>query len=216
MTKNIGIIGSGAVAQTLAKGFIQYGYDVTVGSRTPEKLADFVQSNPKIKSGTFLEAAAFGEIVVIATKGAHALEALALAQASNLNGKTVIDVTNPIDDTKPPTNGVLHYYTTLEESQLERLQKAFPDANFVKAFNSIGNAFMINPQFNGGTPSMFICGNDEKAKSEVAVIVQEFGFEVEDMGKMEAARAIEPLCILWCIPGFLRNEWNHGFKLLKK
>lgn len=75
---------------------------------------------------------------------------------------------------------------------------------------------MVNPDFGGIRPSMFICGNDAGAKQAVSKILDQFGFEVEDMGSVEAARAIEPLCILWCIPGFLRNEWSHAFKLLKK
>jgi predicted dinucleotide-binding enzyme len=97
---------------------------------------------------------------------------------------------------------------------MERLQRAFPAANFVKAFNSVGNASMVNPRFKGVKPTMFICGNDEGAKKAVTAILDRFGWETADMGKVEAARAIEPLSILWCIPGFLRNDWSHAFKLL--
>ena len=99
---------------------------------------------------------------------------------------------------------------------MEQLQAEFPEGRFVKAFNSVGNAFMINPDFGGIKPSMFICGNDADAKNQVTAINDDFGWETEDMGAVEAARAIEPLCMLWCIPGFLRNEWMHAFKLLKK
>jgi predicted dinucleotide-binding enzyme len=98
---------------------------------------------------------------------------------------------------------------------MERLQKIAPTANFVKSFSCVGNALMVNPQFPGGKPSMFICGNDEQAKATVCEILNQFGWDTEDMGKVEAARAIEPLCMLWCIPGFLRNDWNHAFKMLK-
>jgi predicted dinucleotide-binding enzyme len=126
-----------------------------------------------------------------------------------------MDVTNPIADA-PPVNGVIKFFTNLDESLMERLQREFPKVRFVKAFNSIGNAFMVNPQFKGGRPTMFICGNDEEAKKIVAGIVDQFGWEVADMGKAEGARAIEPLCILWCIPGFLRNDWANAFKLLKQ
>jgi predicted dinucleotide-binding enzyme len=98
---------------------------------------------------------------------------------------------------------------------MEDLQETFPEARFVKAFNSIGSAYMVNPDFES-KPTMFICGNDEGAKTEVSVILDIFGFEVEDMGGAEAARAIEPLCILWCIPGFLQNQWSHAFKLMKR
>ncbi len=137
------------------------------------------------------------------------------AGKNNLAGKIIIDTTNPISD-EPIANGVLHYFTSLEESLMERLQKSVPDAKFVKAFSCAGNAFMYKPQFKDGMPTMFICGNDENAKKRVTDILLSFGWEVEDMGKAEAARAIEPLCILWCINGFLKNEWSHAFKLLKK
>jgi predicted dinucleotide-binding enzyme len=112
-------------------------------------------------------------------------------------------------------NGVIKFFTDLNESLLEKLQKNYPEINFVKAFNSVGNAFMVTPQFPGGKPTMFICGNDAAAKSAVQKILDQFGWETEDMGAMEAARAIEPLCMLWCIPGFTRNQWAHAFKLLK-
>lgn len=213
--KKAGIIGSGDVGKTLAAGFIKHGYEVMVGSRSPEKLSEWA-AEAGARTGTMEQAARFGEIIVLAVKGREAERALTLAGAQNLEGKTIIDVTNPIDDSRPPENGVLRFFTSLDESLHERLQKKFPEANLVKAFNSIGSAFMVNPDFGGVKPSMFICGNSEGAKKEVAGIVTAFGFEAEDMGKMEAARAIEPLCILWCISGFLRNEWRHGFKVLKK
>ena len=136
------------------------------------------------------------------------------AGAANLAGKTVIDVTNPIADA-PPVNGVLKYFTSLDGSLMEQLQKQFASAHFVKAFNSVGSAAKVNPQFEGGRPSMFIAGNDAGAKKTVAGILDQFGWEVEDMGGAEGARAIEPLCILWCIPGFARNDWFHAFKVLR-
>jgi hypothetical protein len=111
---------------------------------------------------------------------------------------------------------VLRFFTNLDQSLMERLQGAFPDAHFVKAYNSVGNTRMINPQFPGGKPTMFICGNDDKAKATVRGINDQFGWETADMGKAEAARAIEPLCMLWCILGFTQNEWTHAFKLLHK
>jgi predicted dinucleotide-binding enzyme len=127
----------------------------------------------------------------------------------------VIDTTNPIADA-PPDHGVLRFFTTYDQSLMEQLQSEFPDVHFVKAFNSVGAAFMVDPEFAGGKPTMFICGNDEAAKKSVGKILDQFGWEIEDMGSVEAARAIEPLCMLWCIPGFLRNQWTHAFKLLKK
>lgn len=211
---NVGILGSGVVAQVLAGGFLKHGYGVMMGTREPAKLADWGRRNPKSRIGSFAEAAKFGEVSVLAVKGSAAAEVLRAAGAHTLAGKTVIDVTNPIADA-PPTNGVLKFFTDLDESLMERLQKEFPELRLVKAFNSVGNARMVNPELAGGRPTMFICGNDEPSKQTVAQILDQFGWETEDMGRVEAARAIEPLCILWCIPGFLRNQWTHAFKLLK-
>jgi predicted dinucleotide-binding enzyme len=211
----VGILGSGDVGKALAKGFLKNGYQVAIGSDHPEKLADFKRENPEMESATFEQAAQSGDIVVVCVKGTVA-EKIVEKVKTHLTGKTVIDTTNPIADALPQ-NGVLNYFTSLEESLMERLQKIAPDAQFVKAFNSIGSALMVNPDFGDNTkPTMFICGNNDDAKKKLYEILGKFGFEVEDMGKAESARAIEPLCILWCIPGFLRNEWSHAFKLLKK
>jgi len=214
MKAKIGILGSGVVAQVLGSGFLKHGYEVMMGTRDVSKLADW-QKTEGGKAGSFAEAAAFGEIIVLAVKGTTGTSALTLAGAANLAGKVIIDTTNPIADL-PPVNGVLQYFSRLDGSQMEQLQAEFPEGRFVKAFNSVGNAFMINPDFGGIKPSMFICGNDADAKNQVTAINDDFGWETEDMGAVEAARAIEPLCMLWCIPGFLRNEWMHAFKLLKK
>ena len=211
----IGILGSGIVGQTLASGFIKEGYDTMIGTQHPEKLKEWSERTNKAKIGSFDKTAKFGEIIVLAVKGTIAKEVLQGVSVGSLDGKAIIDATNPIAD-KQPVNGVLKFFTSLDKSLMEELQSLVPKANFVKAFNSVGNAFMVNPDFNGIKPSMFICGNNEDAKKEVSKIVESFGFEVEDMGKVESARAIEPLCMLWCIPGFLKNEWSHAFKLLKK
>jgi predicted dinucleotide-binding enzyme len=211
----VGILGSGDVGKTLAKGFLKHGYQVAIGTDHAEKLAEFKRENPQIETVTFEQAAQSGDIVVLCVKGTIA-EKIIEKVKRHLSGKTVIDTTNPIADA-PPENGVLKYFTSLEESLMERLQKIAPDAQFVKAFNSIGSGLMINPDFRDNTkPTMFICGNNDDAKKKVYEILEKFGFEIEDMGKAESARAIEPLCMLWCIPGFLRNEWAHAFKLLKK
>ena len=208
----VGIIGSGEVAQSLAKGFLKHGHAVTLGTRDPGKLADFTKKNPKARVDSVPAAAAFGKIAVLAVKGDAASAAVRSAEG-NLAGKTVLDTTNPIAG-EPPSNGVLKFFTSLDDSLLERLQREFPDVKFVKAFNSVGSALMIHPQLRGGPPTMFICGNDATAKQVVRQILDQFGWETADMGKVESARAIEPLCMLWCLPGFLRNEWSHAFKLL--
>ena len=210
----VGVLGSGDVAKALAAGFIKHGHQVTLGTRDTGKLKDFLAQHKGAQAASFADAAKFGELIVLAVKGTVALDALKAAGAANLAGKAVIDATNPIADA-PPENGVLKYFTDLDQSLMERLQKAFPDVHFVKAYNSVGNARMINPEFPGGAkPTMFICGNDDKAKAVVRGINDQFGWEAADMGNAQAARAIEPLCMLWCILGFTRNEWARAFKLL--
>ena len=210
----IGIIGSGDVARTLGAGFIRHGHEVAMGTRDTSKLAGWGKENPKARVGGFADAAKFGAVVVLAVKGTVASEALRGAGAANLSGKLVIYATNPIADA-PPVNGVLTLFTNSAESLMERLQREFSAAHFVKCFNSVGAACMVNPSFPGGKPTMFIAGNDAASKKTTAGILGDFGWEVEDMGGAEAARAIEPLCVLWCIPGFRQNDWVHAFRLLR-
>ena len=215
MGRKIGIIGSGIVGQTLANGFLKHGNDVQIGTNDPRKRDELrSKTSGQAKVGSFEETARFGEIVVLAVKGTAAETAVKAAGIGNLAGKTIIDTTNPIADA-PPVNGVLQFFTSLNESLMERLQALAPEARFVKAFNCVGSAYMVNPAFGGTRPTMFICGNDQGAKDDVKPILDQLGFDVADMGAVEAARAIEPLCMLWCIPGFLHNSWSHAFKLLE-
>lgn len=146
--------------------------------------------------------------------GRGAEGALNAAGRQNLAGKLVIDTTNPIDGA-PPEDGVIRVFTGPNESLMEQLQASFPEAHFVKAFNSVGSVLMVNPKLRGGKPTMFYCGNDAGSKAIVARVLEQFGWEGADMGTAKAARAIEPLCQLWCIPGFLEGDWMHAFKLLK-
>ena len=209
----IGVLGSGDVGKTLAAGCLKHGHSVTIGTREPRKLGDWAAQNPGVRVASFADTAKFGELVVLAVKGTVAADALRGAGAANLAGKIIVDACNPIADA-PPVNGVVKYFTDVNQSLMERLQREFADLRFVKAFNSVGRALMVNPQLKGGKPTMFICGNDEAAKRAVTTILDQFGWETADMGKAEAARAIEPLCMLWLIPGMLRNQWSHAFKLL--
>ena len=209
----IGIIGSGIVAQTLAAGFIRHGHDVTLGTRDATKLADYAGKTPGVHVASSAEAAAFGDVVVLAVKGSAALQAARDAGAG-LQGKPVLDTTNPIADA-PPVDGVLSSFTGPNESLMEQLQREFPQARFVKAFNSVGSARMIDPMFPSGPPTMFIAGNDADAKIVATRLLAEVGWDVADMGTAVAARAIEPLAMLWCIPGFRENSWMHAFKLLR-
>jgi len=212
----VGILGSSEVGQTLAKAFLTEGHEVMIGTRnvSKEELVKWQKENPSGKLGSFADTAKFGDLIVLAVSGDAAEKVVTQAGKENFSNKVVIDTTNPITKA-PPENGVLKFFTSLDKSLMEDLQKLLPGAKFVKAFNSIGSAFMYKPNFPGGKPTMFICGNDDGAKKIVTGILTAFGHETEDMGKAEAARAIEPLCILWCIPGFIRNQWTHAFKLLK-
>jgi len=212
--KKVGVIGSGTVGEVLANGFLKHGYAVVRASRDPSKLQAWKDgAGPNATAGTVADAAA-ADLVVLAVKGTAAEEVVALAGAL-LDGKTVIDATNPIAEA-PPVNGVLSFFTGPNDSLMERLQQKAKAAHFVKAFSCVGNAQMVNPDYGGTRPSMFICGDDDSAKTEVRGILDTFGWDTEDMGKAVAARAIEPLCILWCISGFLQNRWTHAFKVLTK
>ncbi len=212
----IGIIGSGIVGRVLATAFLNEGHEVMLGTRdtSKEEVVSWKAGNAGGQTGQFAETAAFGQLLVLAVGGTVAEEAIRQSGPENFSGKVVIDATNPIAP-EAPENGVLKFFTSYNESLMEKLQKEVPEAKLVKAFSSVGNALMYKPQFAEGKPTMFICGNDDEAKHTVAKILDVFGWETADMGKAEAARAIEPLCILWCIPGFLQNQWNHAFKLLK-
>jgi predicted dinucleotide-binding enzyme len=214
----IGVLGSGEVARTLAAGLLKHGHEVLVGTREPSKLRDWLKANPRSSAGSFADAAASGDVLVLAVRGSVAARALRLAGTSNLVGKIVIDACNPIAE-QPPVNGVLRFFTSLDDSLMERLQKEFSVARFVKAFNSVGHAHMVEPKLAGGPPTMFICGNDAQAKQTVATLVAQLGWEAADMGMVESARAIEPLCMLWCIPVLQRGSQApaaaHAFKLLR-
>jgi 8-hydroxy-5-deazaflavin:NADPH oxidoreductase len=211
----IAILGSGTVAQTLGTGLLALGHSLMLGTTQPTKLDAWAGANPAAKLGSFADAAAFGDIVILAAKGNAAVQVVQAAGPAAMAGKTVIDATNPLNDA-PPVNGVLSYFTGPNESLMERLQTAFPALNFVKAFNSVGAPHMVQPKFAGGPPSMFIAGNNVAAKAQVTALLQQLGWDSEDMGGAEGARAIEPLCMLWCMPGLLRNQWGHAFKLLQK
>ncbi len=213
--RKIGIIGSGVVARTLGNGFLKHGYEVMMGTRDVTKLSEWKEKGgDKAHVGSFEDAAKYGKIVVLAVKGSAAAKAIDEAGPQNLQWKTVIDTTNPIADA-PPENGVIKFFTNFDESLMEQLQYRFPEVHFVKAFSCVGNAYMVDPPF-AEKPTMFICGNNDDAKKKVRAILDEFGWEVEGMGKATGARAIEPLCMLWCIPGILNGKWNHAFRLIKQ
>jgi len=212
---NIGILGSGSVGKVLASGFLRHGHQAMLGTRNPSKpeVRQWLHENPTGSVGTFQQAAQFGQLLVLATLGRGAEEAIRLAEPANFSGKTVIDTTNPIAEA-PPVGGILAFTTGPNESLGERIQSILPQAYIVKAFNSVGAGQMVNPSYQQGPPTMFLCGDNAEAKQQVRGILQQFGWEPYDCGGIIAARAIEPLCILWCSRGFQHNQWNHAFKLL--
>ncbi len=211
----VGVLGSGGVGKVLGAGFASYGNQVMMGTRRQHdpEVQRWVEKTPHASAGTFAEAAAFGELLVLAVLGRAAEEVIALAGRENFPGKTLIDTTNPIADA-PPVDGVLQFTTGPNQSLGERIQAFVPRAHVVKAFNTVGSARMVNPRFHEGTPTMFLCGNSAGAKGQVSEVIRQFGWEPFDCGGIIASRALEPLCILWCIPGFQKNMWTHAFKLL--
>jgi predicted dinucleotide-binding enzyme len=211
----VSVLGSGMVGEVLANGFLKHGHEVLRASREPQKLAAWKEkAGAKAQVGTPSEAGAWGEIIVLAVRGTGAEAAIDAVGVASLAGKLVLDTTNPIAE-QPPVNGVLRFFTDLNQSLMERLQKKAPEAHFVKAFSCVGSPFMVNPSLPGGPPTMFICGDSADAKAEAKQILEAFGWDVADMGKVESARAIEPLCMLWCIPGLSGGSWSHAFKLLR-
>jgi predicted dinucleotide-binding enzyme len=209
----VGVLGSGDVGKVLAGGFIKLGHDVKIGSRDPEKLREWAAgAGEHASAGTFEEAAKFGDVIVLATLGAGAESALKLAGIDNFNGKVVIDATNPLDF----STGKPQLYIGHTDSLGEQVQRWIPKARVVKAFNTVGNAHMIDPQFPSGPPDMFIAGNDDEAKKIVTQVCKHWGWGVIDLGGIESSRYLEPMCMAWVIHGLRSNSWNHAFKLLQK
>jgi hypothetical protein len=188
----IGILGSGAVGQVLGKGW-------AAGS--------------KASVGSFAKAAAFGEAILFAPLGTAAEEVIRLAGPENFKGKLVMDATNPLDFSKgmPPS-----LFVGWNDSLGERVQKWLPEAHVVKAFNTIGNAHMVKPDFNGQKPDLLICGNDEAAKALCGRLCADLGMPTVDLGPIQLSRGLEEMCILWVAYGIKTQSWNHAFKLLRK
>lgn len=213
----VGILGSGDVARALGTGFVTLGHEVRLGSRTADNakaVAWAKGTNGKGSTGTFADAAAFGEVLVLATLGVATPEAIRLAGISHFDGKLVIDTTNPV---ALSAQGLPSLAIGLTTSQAEEDQKVIPRAHVVKAFNIINNAHMFRPTFPNGPPDMIICGNDAAAKKKVEKILNDFGWSsVIDIGGIEGSRELESLCILWVKSSFALNNFNTGFKLLRK
>ena len=212
----IGILGTGDVGRARGKGFAMLGHEVKMGSRDAnnEKARAWASEVGKLTStGTFSDAAQFAEMAVLATLWSGTENALRSAGAQRLAGKVVIDATNPLvlAPGAPPALALGH-----TDSGGEQVQRWLPEARVVKAFNTVGNAHMVKPQFPGGPPDMFICGNDAAAKADVTNILTAFGWNTIDIGGIEGSRLLEPMCVLWVLYGIRTNTWNHAFKLLRK
>jgi 8-hydroxy-5-deazaflavin:NADPH oxidoreductase len=211
----VGVLGSGEVGRRLASGFRSRGHDVMVGSRDPGKseLREWLLGDGRgIELGTFAQAAAFGELVVLAVLGDVAEQAIAGAGPDNFSDKVVIDAMNPLDFSAgfPPKLSIAG-----EDSLGERVQRALPEAKVVKAFNTIGNPYFVDPVFSHGPPTMLIAGNDEDAKRTVGDVLADFGWpDPVDIGGIEGSRELEAICIVWVKIGGARGSWDHGFKLL--
>jgi hypothetical protein len=212
----VGILGTGEVGRALGQGFVALGHEVKLGSRlaTNEKaLAWARERGPLASAGNFTDATVFGEVVVIATLGVATEDALRMAGPDAFRGKVVIDTTNPLDVSGgfPPKLAIGH-----TDSGGERVQRLLAGARVVKAFNTVGSAHMFRPQFPGGPPDMFICGNEEGAKKKVAAILEDFGWGIVDLGGIEASRHLEAMCMVWVLHGARTSSWNHAFKLLRR
>jgi predicted dinucleotide-binding enzyme len=212
----VGILGSGGVGQDLGLGFIGLGHEAKMGSRNPAKgeiKAWLAKAGRKASAGSFAEAAAFGEMAVLATKWSGTENAVRLAGPDNLAGKVVIDATNPL---RARANAMPELAVGGQDSAGEQVQRWLPKAKVVKAFNSVNHAHMVKPSFSGGPPDMFLCGNDPSARELVAGICRDFGWGVIDMGGIEAARLLEPLALIYIQNAIRTGNWNCAFRLLKK
>ena len=213
-SKRIGILGSGDVAKALGRGFAKYDWEVKLGTRAPEKLQDWVTETGEAASvGSFADAASFGDIVVLAVRGAAVPDVLDLAGPERFSEKLVLDTTNPLDFSRegPPT---LLFGGT--DSLGERIQATLSDAKVVKCFNTVSNAQMIDPTFEEEIPPMLICGNDDDAKSETEAILLDVGWpSALDVGSIESSRYLEALVPLWVRVGVELDTWSHAFTVAR-
>ena len=212
--QRVGILGSGVVGQQLGRGFAKHGFDVMLGSRDPAKLEPWrKKTSGKVSIGTFAQAAAHGEVVILALHGGATEDAIDLAGAKNFSGKLVLDATNPLDFSHGMPPGLLLGTT---DSLGERVQKKLPDARVVKCFNTVGNVQMVDPKFQEGVPPMLICGNDADAKKRADAILRELGWPgAMDVGGIEGARWLEAIVPLWVRAGQALNTFGHAFKAVR-
>ncbi|MCL2581535.1 MAG: NAD(P)-binding domain-containing protein [Streptosporangiales bacterium] len=212
----VGILGSGDVGRSLAKGFLRGGHDVMIGTRgaASASLRDWADGDGKgVATGTFEETAAHGDLLALALLGDIAEDVLARVGPGAFGGKVVLDAMNPLDFSGgfPPKLSL-----SGDDSLGERVQRAVPGARVVKAFNTIGYQCFVDPRFSGGVPTMLIAGNDDGAKAVAADVLADFGWpDTVDIGGIEGSRELEALCITWLkIVAVRGGSVDHGFKLL--
>jgi len=216
---NIGILGTGDVGRVLGAGFARHGHQVLIGTRDPsaEKVHNWVnETGNDVSAGTFADAAAFGEVIVLAIGWANVENAIRLAGSDTFTGKVVLDATNPLHFESPDKPPVLALGHT--DSAGEQVQRWLPNAHVVKAFNIVGNAHFVEPDFPEGKPEMFICGNDAEAKQVADSLIRDLGWpSAIDLGDITMARHLEPMAMVW-ITHLFNNGFNvnHAFKLLRK
>lgn len=148
--------------------------------------------------------------MVLAVRGDAAVD-LVESLSEQLDGKVLVDATNPLDH----SSGTPRLFVGHDDSLGERVQRAAPGAKVVKAYNSVGNAVMVDPQFSDGRPTMFIGGDDADAKDTVTQLIVDTGWDVADLGGIDASRYLEPLCMAWVAYGIRNGSWNHAFRLLR-
>jgi predicted dinucleotide-binding enzyme len=198
----IAILGSGQVGPALARGYRSHGHEVTIGTRKSE-VEDFAVGPPA-------EVVASADLVVLAVQGSVAVELVA-ELAGPLDGKILVDATNPLEF----STGAPGLFVGFDDSLGERVQRAAPAARVVKAYNTVGNAQMVDPEFADGRPTMFLAGNDDQAKASVVALLEETGWDSADLGGIEASRYLEPMCLAWVLYGARNNSWGHAFRLLR-
>lgn len=210
----IGIIGSGGVAQVLGTGYLVKGYEVMLGTRDAAKLDEWLAgAGDNASVGSFSDTAQFGDILFLSVAATALESAIDLAGIDNFTGKTVIDLTNPMDfsDGIPPK-----FTATVGNSLGEQVQRILPHANVVKAFNSIGVVVMTDPMFDGQAASHFIAGDSDAAKAETTELLREFGWDVIDVGGIDQSFFLEALASLWVNYAFRTGSWNQAFRLLRR
>lgn len=198
----IGILGSGVVGQALARGLPTHGHEVRIGTRK-DAAEDLPVGSPK-------EVVADADLVFLSVQGTAAVEVVEGVR-EQLSGKVLIDTTNPLDF----SSGLPGLFVGHTDSLGERVQRAVPEALVVKAYNTVGNAQMVDPHLAGGPPTMFIGGNSDEAKAAVTSLLEATGWDVVDLGGIEVSRYLEPMCIAWVLHGVRTGAWDHAFRLLR-